>query len=265
MPRSFTRLVAGLFSALGVSRADAAPSARQPLVVQPGDVIVQQGDRGWSAVLILEVDRWPDGSAAAHCLSYDAVATRPTLASLAQAPVRIRHAPIAAASFAAGWTLIGRRPVTTEDRDGFLEYLKLTDFPRYVALSGVDTAALVAAANAHYQQAYALGEQGQRLEAIAEYSRAIDLFPLFHEAIDNRAFTSMELGRHDEALRDFEASLRVHPDGVAAFFSRGECLMKLGRLDEAEAVFLHGLDRLPEQRALFTDFLGRVRTLRQAS
>ncbi|SOD28167.1 Tetratricopeptide repeat-containing protein [Variovorax sp. YR752] len=72
----------------------------------------------------------------------------------------------------------------------------------------------------------------------------------------------MELGNFREALNDFEQSLRVNPDGPAAFFSKGECLMRLGELAAAEAIFAEGVERFPEKKALFQDFLKRVRAQR---
>jgi tetratricopeptide (TPR) repeat protein len=233
---------------------------RAPLEVEPGDIIIHQNKGGsWDAVKILELDRFPEGSPTAHCLTYQPLADRPALAALGGQPVRIWHAPVAAASFGTGWERIGRQAVTMPELAGFIEYLKLTDFPRYIQVSGLDVNALVGQANKHYQRAYSLGTAGKHSEAISEYSAAIDLFPLFYEAIDNRAFTYMDLGRNEKALADFEASLRVNPDGAAAFFSKGECLFKLGRLAEAEAIFSAGIPRFPEHHANFTKFLALVR------
>lgn len=114
---------------------------------------------------------------------------------------------------------------------------------------------LVARANDHYRRACALGNIEKRTEAIEEYSKAIDIFPLFYEAIDNRAFTYMELGDYVTALRGFEQSLRVNQEGRAAFFSRGECLMKLGMSDEAASISREGEERFPEDRDLSLRYL----------
>lgn len=235
----------------------------QKLTVRPGDLIVQQGADGWSAIKILALDAWPDGTSAAHCLMYRSQASKPTADSLGTAVVHIWHAPIASASFGEGWELIGNQLPSKAELAGFFEYLKLTDFPRYLAATGQDAEDIVRKANEHYQRAHHLGGQGKRVEAVAEYAKAIDLFPFFYEAMDNRAFTHMELGDFRAALQDFEQSLRVNPDAMAAFFSRGECLMKLGDLKSAEAIFREGQDRFPEQRATFTEFLERVRALQK--
>jgi tetratricopeptide (TPR) repeat protein len=265
MFRSFLSLCLAVLSALGVQTAQAADSSpqEQRLVVKPGDLLVQPDGKNWVAVKILEVDSWPDGIVTAHCLTYQPLSSKPTIDSLQQVKVRVWHAPIAAGSFAKGWERIGNRPATQEELVGFVEYLKLTDFPRYISFTGHDSKEIVRKANEHYKRAYYLGEQGNRTEAIAEYSKAIDLFPLFYEALDNRAFTYMELGKLREALLDFEQSLKVNPNGMTAFFSKGECLMKLGDLTAAEAIFKEGQRRFPEQRATFTKYLERVRALQR--
>ncbi len=254
-------ILAAIVSALCIASAHAEDPSSKGLGVKPGDLIVQRGNDGWAVMKILSVDAWPDGTSVAHCLTYLPMPSKPTVESLKKANVRIWHAPINAGSFSTGWELIGNQAPSKDDLVGFIEYLKLTDFPRYISFTGQDSKEIVRKANEHYKRAYALGDQGRRKEAIAEYSEAIDIFPLFYEAIDNRAFTYMELGKFEEALRDFEQSFRVNPAGVTAFFSKGECLMKLGQLKAAESVFQEGLTRFPEQRAMFQKFLDRVRAL----
>jgi tetratricopeptide (TPR) repeat protein len=234
------------------------------LTITSGDILSQQDRDGtWHTVKILEVDEFPDGTSTAHCLSYESSEAKPTMASVLKLGIRIWHAPILASSFASSWERIGNGAVANEELAGFVEYLKLTDFPRYLSVTGQDAGELVRKANEHYRLAITLGEQGKRNEAIAEYTVAVELFPLFYEAIDNRAFTYMELGKYQDALRDFELSLQVNPEGVTAFFSKGECLMKLGKLAEAGVMFDQGVTRFPEQRDLFSKFLKQVREMQR--
>lgn len=241
------------------------PASNPAFQINRGDILVQQEKSGdWSAIRILEIDLAPDGSSIAHCLLYQASPVRPQAETIKSHPVRIWHAPIAASSFSAGWEKAGNEPVTQGELAGFFEFLKLTNFPRYLRVTGQDAKAVVAKANEHYERAIVLGKQGRRTEAIREYSSAIEVFPLFYEAIDNRAFTYMEMGDYNEALTGFEQSLRVNPHGLHAFFSKGESLMKLGRLREAENVFAQGVAQFPEQGLLFKKFLARVRNLQKA-
>ena len=232
-------------------------------MVKTGDLLVQHDTNSWKAIKILAVDPWPDATAAAHCLIYSSLPSKPTAQSLHDATVYAWHAPTDAGSFDEEWDLIGNHPPSTDKLVGFFEYLKQTDFSRYVSVTGQDSQEIVRVANTHYKQAYVLGDQGQPAAAIAEYSRAIDLLPLFYEAIDNRAFTYMELGMIQEALQDLEQSLRVNPNGMTAFFYRGECLMKLGDLAVAEAIFQEGAHRFPKHQAMFVASLDLVRALQR--
>lgn len=234
--------------------------------MEPGDIIVpRNGDDGWRAVKILAIDTWPGGEETFHCLSYERTPERPALETVAALEVALYHAPIDGHGFRKDWEILCSPGVAEADLVGFHEYLKLTDFPRYASVTGIDVDALVQQALSHYRTACALGDQEQRLEAIAEYDLAIELFPPFFEAIDNRAFTLMELGRIEEALAGFEASLRVNPDGHAAFFSRGECLLKLGRFDEAETAFRAGALRFPEHRTDYKRFEELAQMKRRAA
>jgi tetratricopeptide (TPR) repeat protein len=256
MFRHIAKLCRAFLSSLGglVEQPHALLSEERRLVLEVGDLIVQKSEHGWAAMKILAIDPWPEGTAAAHCMTYESLSRKPTVKSLKRTPVFIWHAPIDSANFDTGWERVGNQLPSEDELAGFVTYLKLTDFPRYLSFTGQNPEAIVRKANEHYQRALELDGQNKPLEGIAEYSQAIELFPLFYEAIDNRAFTYMELGKYREALCGFDESLRVNPDGVTAFFSKGECLMKLGDLKAARAIFKEGKTRFPEKHDLFSDF-----------
>jgi tetratricopeptide (TPR) repeat protein len=231
--------------------------------LKAGDVIVQRDPKGWATIKIIAVDTWPDGTETAHCIIYEVVSERPELGRMPSLPKKVMHAPIAAASFATGWQLLGNLPVVKDDQEGFVVYLKHTDFARYLSVTGQKVEDVVSEANRHYNQGITYAEAGDHRAAINAYDKAIDVFPLFFEAIDNKAFSYMDLGQYDVAIGIFEASLDLNPDGMAAFFSRGECFLRLGRLDEAAAVFKEGQERFPEERALFAEFAAKTQAARR--
>jgi tetratricopeptide (TPR) repeat protein len=221
------------------------------LAVQAGDVLAQPvPGGGWSALKIFAVD-----GAMAHFLTYEPGPHKPTLAALAHAPVRLAHAQRSAAALADGWELLGNVPASAQELQG----LKFMDFELYVRLTGQDIETLMGQAREHFARAGVHAAQGRRIDAIHEYGKAVDLYPAYTDALDQRAFSFMELGLHQQALRDLEESLYLNPDGMAAFFSKGECLMKLGHLDEAEAIFIEGQVRFPEHATKFNEFLKRTR------
>ncbi len=241
-------------ASLGAPRARAARDFHpcQQLAVKAGDVLAQPtpDGQGWSALKVFAVE-----GATAHCLTYEPSAAKPTLASLAQASVRMAHAPRPAAALADGWELLGNEPAAARELQG----LKYMDFDLYVRLTGQDADAIRRSATEHFERAAVHAAEGRRIEAINEYGKAIELYPLYTEALDQRAFSFMELGLHQQALRDLEESLYIDPDGMSAFFCKGECLMKLGHLDEAAAIFTEGQERFPEHATQFNEFLKRTR------
>jgi lipoprotein NlpI len=74
-----------------------------------------------------------------------------------------------------------------------------------------------------------------RVEAIADYDRALSLRPRFLLALYNRAIAKKALGRLDEALVDLDAALALDGDLFHAYAIRGDILIEFGRLDEAQA------------------------------
>ena len=248
------KTITAFLASLGAPRARAAGNFQpnQQLVVTAGDVLVQPAADGksWCALKVFAVE-----GSTAHCLTYEATARKPSLESLAQAAVRMAHAPRAAASLAEGWELAGNQPVTARE----LQSLKYMDFELYVRLTGQDVDTIMRTATEHFERAGVHAAEGRSIEAINEYGKAIELYPAYTDALDKRAFSFMELGLYEKALRDLDESLYLNPEGMSAFFCKGECLMKLGHLDEAAAIFTEGQERFPEHASQFNEFLKRTR------
>lgn len=229
--------------------------------MKAGDIIASPREDGeWSVYKILAIDTWPDGSEVVHCLCYERTPDKPTPESIDTLQVLIHHMPVEAAGFKNEGEVIASPPLEERDLVGFIYYLKQTNFPRYLEVTQQDANTVIAQANAHYHAALALGEAGKQLESIEEYTQAVELFPAFYEAIDNRGLTRMELGDYFVAAEDFEASLEVNPNGHTALFSLGECYLKLGLFAEAEQVFKEGRQRFPEHRDIYLCGLNSART-----
>jgi len=232
--------------------------------VDSGDIITQRRtDDSWHVVKILAVDMQPDDSATAHCLTYQPSGRKPTLSVINRLDVYIHHTPVDASEFSRGWQLVGNTPSTISELSGFAEYLKRTDFQRYAKVTNQNMDSLVAEANRYYQLGLSASKNQQFADAIRCYSTAIDQFPLFFEAIDNRAFVHMDRGQYAQAIRDFQQSLQVNPTGLTAFFTMGECLMQLYRYEEAIQVFEAGFSKFPDRKSLFADYYKKAIMLHQ--
>lgn len=184
-----------------------------------------------------------------HVLIYEPVRTLPTVAELADLQVSVYHSPFAKEAFKEPIVIVNR-PVTAADLIGYHEYLRQTRAPED----------WIPIANGYYNTAYDLTDQNLHLEAIDFYSKSIDLFPQFYEAIDNRAFCKMDLGRWDEAISDFRLSLEQNPESILAEFSIGECHLKKQEYLQAKAQFEIAL-RIEPGNALVLEFLGKVNGL----
>lgn len=231
--------------------------------MQAGDVLVTHEEtNGWTAVKVLVVDTWPSGGVTLHCRLYRPTPEQPSPAALHTLEVLAQHVPLGRKTFHDGWDLLGRSPVQPDELTGFHEYLKRVDFRRYLTATGQDFETVIAQANDHFAAGGALNAEQRHREAIEEYTRAIDKFPLYYEAIDNRGFSYLNLGDFASALDDFEHSLQIWPDGETAYFASGECLLRLGKLDEAEAIFADGAARPGEYQNLHRKFLHLTREIR---
>lgn len=173
-----------------------------------------------------------------HVLIYTTVSSLPAADAVDSLDIYSYHAPINSGSFADA-ILLTNRPVVADDLIGYHEFLRQTQEPGfYVKIAGE-----------YYQEGYRLTDEHKHLEAIDAYSKAIDLFPSFFEAIDNRAFCKMDLGLWEEAIEDFKLSLEENPNSFLAEFSIGECYFKMGDHEKAKIQFEIAKQINPEEKA----------------
>jgi len=200
--------------------------------IREGDIgFTQLPDKKYYPFKILKIETWPDNSTVWHVLNYDLLDHEPTEIDVKTFKVRSWHAPIA--SFEKDAKFIANLPVTNDELKGYFEYLKQTDFRRYIKESGVDLNKIIGEAQEYYKKGCQLDDEKKHKEAIDAYTDAIGIFPLFLEAIDNRGFAKMDLGNYKDAIPDFQQSLEIEP-GFAAQFSLGECHFKLKEYAKAK-------------------------------
>ncbi len=213
------------------------------VALSTGDIVSLQDDRQYHLYKLLSIDQ---RYGTYHMLSYTPSDHLPGVEAVVQLPVLVYHVPLSKQAFA-GAVLLGNTPVKADELIGYHEYLRQTQEPElYIPL-----------ANQYYKDAYQLTNEQKFQEAIDEYSKAIDLFPLFYEAIDNRAFCKMDLGWWEEAIEDFQLSLNQNPDSFLAIFSIGECYLRAGELHNAREYFETARQIDPNHPAL-QKFLGEI-------
>jgi tetratricopeptide (TPR) repeat protein len=191
-----------------------------------------------------------------HVMCYEPVPNEPDALSAGKLRVMVWHAPIASNGFP-GAKFLCTSTITKEDLQGYFEYLKRVNFQEYCRETGQNLDEMIKLANASYTEAYYFTDQKKYTEAIAGYTKAYELFPLFFEAVDNRAFCKMDLAKWEEAIDDFQLSLTINPRSVLAEFSIGECYLKMGKYSIAKTQFEKTLEIDPDHQ-LSKDFLART-------
>ena len=224
-----------------------------------GDVVTLPYDNKLSLIKILRIDNDAKIGDTFHCLTYAYQDILPSLADVDSLEILNYHAPMAAEPIIAGGSVIGNIAVSEDSLVGYYYYLKHTNFARYAKETRQNIDAIIAIAQDHYIKANQLSKQNKFSEAIIEYDFAIDLFPLFYEAIDNKGLTKMDMGEFNEAIVDFEHSIILNPTNYIALFSKGECYEKLKEFDKAENVYREGLIKFPQHEATFSKFLNVVK------
>lgn len=234
------------------------------MTLSEGDVLAFYSEEGWRAIRILRVTDGPSGDPTAHVLIYKTLPEKPSMVRLLTADVSVWHAPVAVSGVTHGGTYLGNRPVVPEELTGFHEFLKQTNFMQYLAEIGQLPDDAIALSQAAFLEGNQLCDQQKFAEALIAYDKAISHFPLYYEAIDNRALALMDLARYEEAITNFEESLQIEEANPVAIFSIGECYLKMKSYDKAEKYFAECMKRWPEE-SNYGEFLRRSRSLQSAS
>merc|ERR1712130_273148 len=78
-------------------------------------------------------------------------------------------------------------------------------------------------------------------EAIAEYTKAIELYDKDHSYYSNRSACYAATDKYDEALSDGRKCVELKPDWAKGYGRVGYALFKLEKLDEAKKAYEDGL------------------------
>jgi tetratricopeptide (TPR) repeat protein len=78
-----------------------------------------------------------------------------------------------------------------------------------------------------------LADEGQNQQAIAEYSRSINLLPSNPEPYLGRGYVYEKMGEYQKALSDYSRAISLNPSDPQAYFVRGLLYDLLGKTEEA--------------------------------
>jgi tetratricopeptide (TPR) repeat protein len=105
-------------------------------------------------------------------------------------------------------------------------------------------------------------EAVQHLEqAVGDYTRAVELDPLYAKAHNNRGNAYVALGDHASAVDDYNTALQLDPTLALVYFNRGLLRYRLGEHEEAVADLETYLDLVPdaEDRLQVEDLIEELR------
>jgi tetratricopeptide (TPR) repeat protein len=105
-------------------------------------------------------------------------------------------------------------------------------------------------------------EAVQHLEdAIADYTKAIELDPQHTRAYNNRGNAYISLGETESALRDYDTALELDPDLALTYFNRGLLHYQLGNPEQAIVDLEMYLELVPDadDRAQVEDFIEQLK------
>ncbi len=91
--------------------------------------------------------------------------------------------------------------------------------------------------DAHFLRGIAKYNMDDLLGADSDFSRAVELNPVFTGAFYYRAITRSRLGNYDDALNDFQQAIELRPDLPDPYYSRGVTRLLNQQFEEAIADF----------------------------
>jgi tetratricopeptide (TPR) repeat protein len=84
-----------------------------------------------------------------------------------------------------------------------------------------------------YNKAFSLSSLGHLEEAVAQYTKVLELQPDNTDALNNKGVCLRKLGRAEEALVCYDRAVEVDKRNASAWSNKGNCLYALGRFPEA--------------------------------
>ena len=156
--------------------------------------------------------------------------------------------------------VLGNIPPTGQEIKAYDEFLKITNFKKYIERNNFKVEDVANEANAEFALGNEKYEQANYKDAIYHFSNALNIYPGFFEAADNRGLSRMALGELPDAIKDFEFSTMVNPDSHISYSCIGECYYHLKDFKKSKEYFLKAQEVNPDDEVII-DFLGRLEEL----
>jgi tetratricopeptide (TPR) repeat protein len=106
-------------------------------------------------------------------------------------------------------------------------------------------------AKAYYNRGNIYGKQGNLTQAIADYTKAIEIDSKYKDAYYNRANNYGKQGNLSQAIADYTKAIELDPIYTAAYGNRGIAYQTRGNLQQAIADFNKAIDMNPKYAAAY--------------
>ena len=83
------------------------------------------------------------------------------------------------------------------------------------------------------------------LKGIERYTKAIELYPLYHDAYGSRGLAYFRLKKYDQAFEDYQQSLKYRPGDAKVLSNMGFIYFLRNQLDKAEEVYRQSIKSDP--------------------
>jgi ketosteroid isomerase-like protein len=100
-------------------------------------------------------------------------------------------------------------------------------------------------AQEYYNRGNIYGKKGNLIQAISDYTKAIEINPIFTEAYYNRGNTYEKQGNLTQAISDYTKAIETNPKYAAAYCNRGNVYQTQGNLPLAIADYNKALEISP--------------------
>ena len=100
-------------------------------------------------------------------------------------------------------------------------------------------------AQEYYNRGNIYGKKGNLIQAISDYTKAIEINPIFTEAYYNRGNTYEKQGNLTQAISDYTKAIETNPKYAAAYCNRGNVYQTQGNLTLAIADYNKALEISP--------------------
>ncbi|MGO9952361.1 MAG: tetratricopeptide repeat protein [Dissulfurispiraceae bacterium] len=107
------------------------------------------------------------------------------------------------------------------------------------------------AAKTHHDRGVDYLERGQYDLALAEFNKALDIYPTSAEIYNNRGVTYAHKGQYDLAIIDFTKAIEIMPDSAKTYYNRGIIYATRGQAQLALFDFKKCLELDPTNAAAY--------------